>query len=405
MIINSKVKKFVIFTLVIVITAGAAGYSGYYLGAAKGKVLLPPPTPEESLPNADFSLFGEAIKVVKEKFFNADEINDQKLLYGAIRGAINALGDPYSVFFEPSDAKKFEQDIEGSFGGIGAEIGIRNNQLVIVAPLKGNPAEKVGLKAGDKIIKINDVDTFGLSVEEAVKLIRGEEGSEVILLILRDGWERAKEFKITRATITVPTLDWEIKEGDILYIHLQSFNSNAPPLLYEALVNGLLRGADGLILDLRNNPGGFLEVSIRTAGWFLERGSVVVSEKFADGRVKDFRASGNGSLKDFPMVVIINEGSASASEILAGALRDHRGIKLVGEKTFGKGTVQELENLRDGSVIKISMAEWVTPNGSVIEKKGLKPDLEVKMTEDDVKNGRDPQLEKAIEVLKSELVK
>lgn len=400
---SSKIAKFVILPLVILIAVAGAGYGGYYFGLTKAKQELPPPVFNENQLAADFSLFWEVVGNVKNGFFNIEQVTDQQLLYGAIRGAIQSLDDPYSEFFEPSDAKKFEEDIQGSFGGIGAEIGIKNDQLVIVAPLKGNPAEKVGLKAGDKIMQVDGKETAGLTVEEAVKLIRGEEGTEVKLLIFRNGWEEAREFKIVRAVIVLPTLEYEIKDGHILYIHLQNFNGNAPTKFYEALLDGVFDGADGLVLDLRNNPGGYLDVSIRIAGWFLERGAVVTKERFANGEEKALYSAGSGALKDFPMVVLVNSGSASASEIVAGALHDHRGIKLIGEKTFGKGTVQELENLKDGSVLKLSTAEWLTPNGNSIEKKGLTPDIEIKMSDEDVEAGRDPQLEKAIEILRNEI--
>lgn len=402
---SQKLAKIILLIVVVAVIAGGVGYGGYYYGVSQQKEMPPPETETTSDLDADFSLFWQAIRTIKGNYVNIGDVSDQDLLYGAIEGVVGSLNDPYSSFLKPSDAQKFEEDIRGSFGGIGAEIGIRKNQLIIVAPLKGNPAEQVGLKAGDKILKVDDTETAGLTVEEAVKLIRGDEGASVRLLILRDTWDEAKEFEITRAIVIVPTLDWEIKDGNVLYIHLQSFNSNANSLLYEAVLSGLLKGADGMVLDLRNNPGGFLDVAIRLAGWFVERGEVVVKEKFADGTNKDFIARGNGALKDFPVVVVVNEGSASASEILAGALRDLRNIKLVGEKTFGKGTVQELENLKDGSVVKISIAEWLTPNGNVINKKGLTPDFEVTMTDKDVENKRDPQLEKAMELLKNEIAK
>jgi len=398
---KSKIIKYLLITLVIVLLIAGAGYGGYYFGSLKTeKIIIQKETPL----NADFSLFWDAVDIIKKNYFESDQISDQKLLYGAIKGVLRSLDDPYSVFFEPSDAKKFEEDIKGSFGGIGAEIGIKNNQLIIVAPLKNNPAEKAGLKAGDKIFEINGQATNEMTVEEAVKLIRGEIGTEVRLLINRDGWDKAREFKITRAKIIVPTLEWEIKDNNILYVQLLNFNANAPSLITEAIINGLLKNAKGMILDLRNNPGGYLDVAVNIAGWFLNRGEVVVKEKFADGTIRDFRSYGNAALRNFPLVVIVNEGSASASEILAGALRDQRGVKLIGTKTFGKGTVQELETLKDGSVVKISIAEWLTPKGNAINKKGLNPDIEIKMDNNDLEKKNDPQLDKAIELLKSTIL-
>lgn len=373
-------------------------YAGYTVGHKNSIVI----TDSHQILNADFSLFWDAANLVKSKYVNAKDVKDQDLLYGAVQGMVGALGDPYSVFFSPSDAKRFEQDLAGSFGGIGAEIGVKDSQLVIVAPLKGNPAEEVGLRAGDKILKIDDAVTSSFTTDQAVKLIRGEPGTTVRLLILREGWKEAKEFKITRKIVVVPTLDWEIKPGDILYLHLYNFNGNATQLFYSAVFNGLMQQPKGVVLDLRNDPGGFLDVATQLAGWFLKRGDVVVREKFHSGDQQVFYAQGNGSLANLPVVVLVNGGSASASEILAGALRDMRGAKLIGDKTFGKGSVQEMEDMKDGSSLKITIAAWLTPNGDEIDKKGLTPDIEVKLTDDDVKNGKDPQLEKALEVIKSQ---
>lgn len=360
---------------------------------------------EDELFFADQPLFKEAVRVIREKHIEGKKIGDEDLLYGAVKGIVNALEDPYSVFFSPSDAKKFEEDISGTFGGIGAEIGVRGNQLLIIAPLKNNPAEAAGLRAGDKILKIDDTFTLDLTVDEAVKLIRGEPGTKVKLLILRDEWKEPKELEVERKIIVVPTLDWEMKEGNAAYFALHNFNGNASSDFRRAAFFALLKGAKGMILDLRNNPGGFLDVAVDVGGWFLNHGELVVREKFGNGEERKLVASGNSALARIPIVVLINEGSASASEILAGALRDNRGAKLVGEKTFGKGTVQEIVNLKDGSVIKISIAEWFTPKGEAINKKGLAPDIEVKMAEEDIEKGNDPQLQKALEILREEISK
>lgn len=357
--------------------------------------------------NADFSLFWEAVQTTKDKYVHTEDFDDQELVYGAIKGALATLKDPYTVFFSPSDAKKFEEDLEGAFGGIGAEIGMRNNELLVIAPLKGNPAEEVGLKAGDKILKVDDTMTAGLTVEEAVKIIRGEPGTTVTLLVFRDGFDEAREFTITRRIIVVPTIDYEMKAGSVMYAHLYNFNANAPALFYEMALNALVRNAKGLVLDLRNNPGGFLDVATHLAGWFLDRGEVIVKEKLRGGEERPFLANGNAALTKIPVVIIINGGSASASEILAGALRDARGAVLVGEKTFGKGSVQEIENLEGGATVKVTIAAWLTPNGTEIDGQGLAPDYEVKNGEegeparpdDTGRSGGDPQLEKALEIM------
>lgn len=390
-----------VFSLVLVLIITGSFYGGFRFGQSK-KVDAQDQNKVETL-DADFSLFWDAVKIVKDKHLDSQDYKDRDYLYGAIQGAIGALNDPYSSFFKPSDAKKFEQDIQGSFGGIGAEIGIRNNQLVIIAPLKGNPAEAVGLKPSDRILKIDDTLTNDLSVDAAVKIIRGEPDTIVKLLIFREGWDEAKEFEITRKIIVIPTLDWEMKTGQIAYFQLHNFNANAPGIFYNSAFDALVKGTNGMVLDLRNNPGGFLDVAVNLAGWFLDRGDIVVQQRYRSGEIKNLRANGNVALKNLPLVILVNNGSASASEILAGALRDIKGVKLVGEKTFGKGTVQEIENLKDGSTVKISIAEWLTPKGNKIDKKGLTPDFEVKLTDEDTKAKRDPQLDKAIEVLKSEI--
>ncbi len=412
----SKKRALVILISVIVFSAliGGSFYFGYKKGVENPKVVIVKgvsniENSEEK--NVDFGLFWDAWKVLKEKYVDADKIPNQDLLYGAISGIIGATEDPYSVFMPPSEAKDFSQEISGEFGGIGAEIGLRNGQITVVSPLKNSPAEKAGLKAGDKILKIDDTITVGLTTEEAVRKIRGEKGTAVTLTIARNGWEKQKEISIIRDIIKIPTLDWKIinesgKEdsgGKILYIQLYNFYEKAPVLFYEAVLQSIFHNPRGIILDLRNNPGGYLEASVNIAGWFLNRGDIVVNEKFRSGETQPFKASGTGLFKEIPVVVLINEGSASASEILAGSLRDDRGIKLVGKKSFGKGSVQEIVNFKDDSMVKITIAHWLTPKGQLIEKNGLTPDYEVDLTENDFNDKKDPQLEKAAEILRQEI--
>lgn len=399
---NNRGKKTSFILLAILIAIGIF-YSGFQFGYSKNAGVEPAPLQLEEgiLGDVDFALFGDAVKMLKNNYYGIKDVSDQDILYGAIKGAVQSTGDPYTVFFPPSDAKKFEEDLSGNFGGIGAEIGMQNEQLAIVAPMKDNPAERAGLKAGDTILKIDDTVASGLTVDEAVKLIRGPVGTKVKLLIARDEWKEAKEIEVMRATITIPTLEWKIAENDIAYIQLFNFNGNAPSAFYDAAFSSLFQGVKGVVLDLRNDPGGYLEVAHDIAGWFLKRGDVVVREKLRSGDENILRANGNQALLNLPVVVLVDGGSASASEILAGALRDQRGIKLVGEKTFGKGSVQEVQYLKDGSSMKVSIAEWLTPKGHEINEKGLEPDIEVKLTEDDTKDRRDPQYEKAMEIMES----
>ncbi|MFA6407289.1 MAG: S41 family peptidase [Candidatus Paceibacterota bacterium] len=404
--IKKYLKNVSIILLALLIFGGVA-LGSYTVGKKVGVERSIVITDSKQIIDADFSLFWNAIDLAKQKQVDAGGIKDEKFLYGAIKGALTAFEDPYTSFFEPSDAKKFEQDLNGSFGGIGAQIGMREEQIVVIAPLKGNPAEAAGLKPMDKILKINDTFTAGMNEEDAVKIIRGDVGTEVRLLILRNGWKDTKEFKITRAIIQVPTLDTEmktLKSGDkVVWMKLYNFNSNVPPLFHTAALQAMTEGAKGIILDMRNNPGGFLDVSTDLAGWFLPRGSVVVKEKTRSGEEKSLFASGNAAFGDIPVVVLVNSGSASASEILAGALHDIRGAKLVGEKTFGKGSVQEIQNLQGGASMKITIAHWFTPKGTKIDKVGLSPDVEVKLTDVDVEKKTDPQLDKALEVIEKEL--
>ena len=353
--------------------------------------------------DVDFSLFWDAWRLIQSDYLKASQLDRQKMVYGAIRGLVNSLGDPHSVFFEPEDAKKFTEDVSGSFSGIGIEIGMKKQVLTVIAPLEDTPAWQVGLKAGDQILKIDGKDTFDLTVEEAVKMIRGIKGSEVVLTILRKDFEKPKDFKIVRDVIVVPAVKLSFLDNDIAHLKLLNFNENASYDFYRAALEILMKKSPAMILDLRNNPGGYLEISVDIAGWFLKRGEVVVRENIKNEKETVFRASGNQALVDMPLIILTNEGSASASEILAGALRDNRHIKLVGDKTFGKGSVQEVQKLYDDAMIKLTIAEWLTPNGASINENGLEPDYKVEITEADYENKNDPQLEKALEIIKKQI--
>jgi carboxyl-terminal processing protease len=404
-----KVLNIILICFSILALLGSGFFLGFNLGKKTSKIINVRGIANiDNKTSADFGIFWETWSAIHQNYLRDSEVPEKERVYGAVQGLVRSLGDPYSEFFKPEDAKKFEEDISGSFGGIGAEIGSKDRFIVIVSPLKNSPAERAGLKPGDKILMINSTSTEGMSVVEAVKLIRGEVGTEVKLTILREKEEKPKEIKIIREIIQVPTLDYEVKDG-ILIVKLYSFNTNAEELFYKAVVDGFLRQkAQGLVLDLRNNPGGFLDVAVDLAGWFLKKGTLVVKEvtREKNNGENNHLAEGNGALKDIPVVVLVNKGSASASEILAGALQIQRGVKLVGEETFGKGTVQKLIKLSDGSSLKITVANWVLPNGQILEGNGLKPDIEVKTNNEeqdskDTKN--DSQLQKALEVVKEEI--
>lgn len=416
-------KFFIKKTILFIFTAGLIVIGSFYFGYQRGiesrvnfvggsdsaNSLKPEEANKEKI---DLTLFWEAWKTLKEKYVDAQKISDQDLLYGAISGLASATKDPYTVFMPPSNAQEFSEDIKGEFGGIGIEIGMRNSQLTVITPLKGTPAEKAGLKSGDYILKINNGDTAGMSIDEAVKKIRGVKGTKVKLGIFRESWKEPKDFEIIRDIIQVPTLDSKfINErgqedelnGKIFYVHLYNFYEKAPLIFYQAAFKTFIHPPKAVILDLRNNPGGYLEASVNIAGWFLNQGDVVVKEKFSSGEIQAFNSNGLGLFRNVPVVVLLNGGSASASEILAGALRDNRSIKIVGEKSFGKGSVQEIANLKDNSLLKVTVAKWLTPRDQIIDKNGITPDYSVKITDEDTKNNKDPQLEKALEVARAEM--
>ena len=394
----SKRKKIIFgflgFFLGIVLISIVFG-AGFLIG--RFSITCPVCKPEE----VDFSLFWETWKVLKEKFYQPEKFDTQKMIEGAISGMVNSLGDPYTSFYNPQETKEFFEEAKGTFEGIGIEIDKKGEKLLVVSPLAGTPAEKVGLRAGDLILKVDGKETTDMALEEAVKLIRGPKGTEVTLTISREGWKEPKEFKIVRTTIKVPSLKWELKEGDIAYIKLYQFFDRTGDDFRKMAIEILASPAKKIILDLRNNPGGYLEVSQEIAGWFLKRGDIVVIEDFGPGKEKnEYKAEGNERFLDYPIVVLINKGSASASEILAGALRDNRNVLLIGEKSFGKGSIQELAELRGGSSLKVTIANWLTPKGQLITDKGLEPDIKVEMTEKDYEEDKDPQLEKALEIIK-----
>jgi len=391
--LKKKISSFFLIIIFLLVFA-----FGFWLGKTQVVCQTCPPQ------DVDFSLFWQVWKEVHKDYVNPKVLDTQKMIYGAIRGMVNSLKDPYTVFFNPQETKTFLEDVNGSFEGVGMEVGMRDGQIQIISPLEGTPAKKAGLLPGDKIIKINNALTNNISIEKAVNLIRGPKGSYVTLTIMRQGWKSAKDVKIKRATIKIPSLEWKLipdKNGSIAYINLYQFSEKADSDFRKAAVGVLNSPAKKIILDLRNNPGGYLEVAQDIAGWFLKNGQTVVIEDFGKKQKREiYRARGNAKFVSYPVIVLINKGSASASEILAASLRDNRDIKLIGETSFGKGCVQELKNLRGGSGLKITIARWLTPKGKLISGKGLVPDIEVKMNEEDYNKKPDIQLNKAIEVIK-----
>lgn len=353
--------------------------------------------------NVDFGIFWTAWQEVEKKYVDQNKLDPQKMVYGAIKGMIGSLDDPYSSFMDPEESQAFGEDISGSFDGIGAELGMKEGILTVIAPIAGMPAEKAGIRSGDKIFKINGELTSDITIDEAVKKIRGPKGTEVTLTIVRNGDSKTQDIVVKRDTIQISSIIYEKKEDGVAYVRITKFSEDTGKEFDREITKVIADGSKGIILDLRNDPGGYLNVAVDIASKFIPSGQVVVWEQGRDGNKNSYKASGGDILSEMPTVVLINEGSASASEILSGALRDDKGIKLIGTQSFGKGSVQQLETLSDGSSLKITIAKWLTPNGSSIHEVGLKPDIEVQLTDDDIKNQHDSQFERALEELKSQL--
>ena len=344
----------------------------------------------------DYSSVQEAVDALKSSYDG--QLNDSDLLDGLKKGLAEATDDPYTEYFTASESKDFNEQITGSFTGIGAELGKENDNIVVIAPLKGFPAEKAGVQAKDIIIKINDEDATSLSITEAVGKIRGPKDTEVKLTLLR-GSEQV-EVTITRSDIKVPSVDYKVENGGICYIAISRFSDDTDTIVKEAASTCKSQNANKILVDLRNDPGGYLDQAIRVASHWVDQGKTVVSEKRGGVVIKDHQAIAGQEFKGLKTVVLINGGSASASEILAGALKDYGLATLVGEKSYGKGSVQEVDPLSGGASIKITIARWYTPNDKNIDKQGIEPDEKVDVTVDQIKAGQDPQKQKALELLK-----
>ncbi len=362
-------------------------------------------TQNTSSTTTDFSPFWKAWRILDSNFVPASsttKITDQDKEWGAIQGLAAAYGDPYTVFFPPEDLKLFQDDIQGNFEGVGIEIDVKDGVLTVVSPLKGTPADKAGMRAKDMIIEINGTSTLNMSSQEATKLIRGPKGTPVTFTIVRDS--KKLEIKVVRDVIDVPIVTTKKRDDGVFVIQITSFSANSAEKFRDALREFVNSKSDKLVLDVRGNPGGYLEAAVDIASWFLPASDVVVKEDFGNknkpGEV--FNSKGyNIFTNKLKMVMLVDEGSASASEILAGALKEHRVATLVGIKTFGKGSVQELIPVTDNSSLKVTIAHWLTPNGVSISKNGIDPDVTVKMTDTDRTSNKDPQLDKAVEILLS----
>lgn len=414
--------RFVLFLFV-------AGLIGYGIGVTKvsfdwkqyhPQVAFSSKEPPPSIRTADFTPFWTVLSKLESTYYDKEAIDPQKVLNGAISGMVDSLDDPYTMYLPPAQNDDFKEGLAGKFEGIGAELGMKDKQIIVVAPLDGSPAKKAGIKSGDAILKVDDDITAGWSLNKAVDNIRGPRGTKVILTVLHKSAEKATPVTIVRDTITVKSLtSWtksikdidainttdsplsSAKDEKVTYIRLSQFGDSTNTEWSDLAVK-IKQQMDqdpsikGIIFDLRNNPGGYLSDAVLIASEFIKSGAGVIQEdKNNEQRV--FPVTGKGILTDVPIVVLINKGSASASEIVSGALRDHDRAKLVGETSFGKGTIQQAEDLGGGAGLHVTIAKWLTPNGMWVHKKGLTPDVEVSV--DKKSPDHDLQLEKAIETL------
>ncbi|MEI6057961.1 MAG: S41 family peptidase [bacterium] len=362
--------------------------------------------------DAQFSSFWKVWHLLDQKYVAAGSTTAQQKVYGAIQGLAASEGDPYTVFFPPAPNAQFQSDIAGNFQGVGMEIDVKNNTLTVVAPLKGSPSEKAGVKTGDIILKINGTSTQDMATDKAVSLIRGPKGTTVTLNILRQGGSASStgavapmDITIVRDIINIPTLDTSTRgtgSSQIFIISLYSFTADSPNLFRAALRDFVASGDHKLVLDLRGNPGGYLEAAWDMASWFLPAGDIVVTEDYGAKAPPDiFRSKGYNIFagKGLQMEILVNGGSASAAEILAGALSQHGVAKLVGTKTFGKGSVQELVPITADTSLKVTIARWLTPNGTNLSHNGIEPDVIVPVTDADITAKNDVQLGKALQLL------
>ncbi len=409
--ILKKIFLVIFFTGIVFTTGYFAGLKGYSADLKNYPVVhISRAVPVEKK-DLDFSLFWKVWDTVHSKYYDKTKVVDSELVYGAIRGMVAGIGDPYTVFLQPTENKVVEEDLKGSFEGIGIQIGYKGTQLAVMAPLPGSPAEKAGVKAGDYIVGIKDAaknfdkNTSSMTLEDAVKAIRGTANTKVTLTLVREGEKQPLVIDINREAIDVPSLIVEYvgdkDKQDIAHIRLNKFAGETLDE-WEKVVADLVKNENlkAVIFDVRNNPGGYLQGAIELSSDFLETGQIVVQEEDYSGQKEQSKVTKLGRLKNVKMVVLINGGSASASEIFAGAMRDNKRAKLVGEKSFGKGTIQEPEQIDGGAGLHITIARWLTPNGTWVHGNGLDPDVEIKENPD---SKEDDQLQKAIETIKSEL--
>ena len=365
--------------------------AGHAVGS--GRVQFQKDNPNNLPADLNYSTVETLYDSLKEQYNG--KLTQQQLLDGIKHGLAEATGDPYTVYFTPKEAKEFESDLNNTFSGVGAELSKdQQGNIQVVSPISGMPAEKAGVRAKDVIAAINGKTTAGMTVEQAVRAIRGEAGTDVTLRLLRGGTQ-AVEITITRQTIQIPSIETEVTADKIAVITINSFANDTAALMQKAAQEAKAAGVRGIVLDMRNNPGGHVDAAVAVASQWLPSGTMIMQEKRGNTVTQTYKSTGAAGLRGIPTTVLINGGSASASEIVAAALRDNKQATVVGEKSYGKGVVQRLVSFRDGSELKVTIASWHRPNGQNINKKGITPDTVVTLTEEDFTAGRDPQLDAA----------
>lgn len=391
--------------LITFLIAVSTFYGGFYAGKRGYDVEVKKNPPQieilskaPSKQEVDFSLFWNVWDILSTKYLERP-VDAQKMVYGAIKGMVDSLEDPYTSFLAPVTNEAVNNSLNGLYDGIGAELGVEENQIIVISPLEGSPAKAAGLRPRDAILEIDGEATAGLTLADAVSKIRGPSGSLVALTVIRDKETEPEVIRIKRGQIQIDSLTWEDKGDGIAYLRLSRFggttNTEWDTLVSKVNVN--MSEINAIIIDLRGNPGGYLQASVHLAGEFF-RNKVVLYEENALGEQTPFTTNRVGVFEGIPLYVLIDGGSASASEILAAALRDNVGAVLIGTKSFGKGTIQDAQDFEDGSGLHITIAKWLTPSKEWVHKVGIEPDVSVEVTKEDLEQKKDPQLEKALEI-------
>ena len=401
---KTKTKKSIVVSIVIVVLCILFFSGGYVFGKiSEGKINFKV-DPEYYKSTKLSKLFDNRLveqvwTILQTEYVDKDTLDEKEIFYNALEGFVSGVGDPYTVLLDPELSKEFEQQIAGEFEGIGAEIGIRDGVVTVIAPLPDTPADKAGLLAGDKIYAVDGQEVIGMSLEKVVRLIRGPKATQVTLLIIR-GSDPAQDVIITRGVIELKSVKWEYRSDGIMYIELSAFNEDTLGLFADLKAEVEKVNPKGIVLDMRNNPGGLLSVALDISSYWVEKDKLLLTEKFSDGREVQYNAGNSTPFAKYETVVLINQGSASGSEIVAGALQEYEIAKIYGQKSYGKGSVQSVRKLPDGSSLKVTVAKWLTPLGRSINDEGIAPDVEVEITSEDYLAEKDPQLDEAIKQFK-----